>query len=88
MQTSSVLPCAWERGRKRIRRARVSPIVAATLRNALKQIERKVEFDVEAAWNGGEIFKLIENRTSRSASSRNAFAAGSPWGPTNNWPPE
>lgn len=47
------------------------------LRNALKQIERKVEFDVEAAWNGGEIFKLIEEQDDEVRKfKRNAIAAG------------
>ncbi len=32
------------------------------LGDALRQIEGKVEFDVEAEWNGGEIFRLIEEQ--------------------------
>jgi hypothetical protein len=32
------------------------------LREALGQIESKVEFDVEAEWNGEEIFKLIDKQ--------------------------
>ena len=32
------------------------------LRDALEQIEGKVEFDVEAEWNGGEIFRLIDEQ--------------------------
>lgn len=32
------------------------------LRDALGQIESKVEFDVEAEWNGGEIFRLIDEQ--------------------------
>jgi len=52
------------------------------LRNALKQFERKVEFDVEAAWNGGEIFKLIEEQDVEVRKFKeNAFAAGKPLGP-------
>jgi hypothetical protein len=49
------------------------------LRNALKQIERKVEFDVEAAWNGGEIFKLIEEQDVEVRKIKeNAISAGKP----------
>jgi hypothetical protein len=52
------------------------------LRNALKQIERKVEFDVEAAWNGGEIFKLIEEQDDEVRKFKeNAIAAGKPLKP-------
>lgn len=52
------------------------------LRNALKQIERKVEFDVEAAWNGGEIFKLIEEQDDEVRKfKRNAIAVGKPLKP-------
>jgi hypothetical protein len=52
------------------------------LRNALKQIARKVEFDVEAAWNGGEIFKLIEEQDVEVRKCKeNAFAAGKPLKP-------
>jgi Gas vesicle synthesis protein GvpL/GvpF/DnaJ domain len=32
------------------------------LRDALRQMEGKVEFDVEAEWNGNEIFRLIEEQ--------------------------
>ena len=32
------------------------------LRHALRQIQGKVEFDVEAEWNGNEIFRLIEEQ--------------------------
>ncbi len=32
------------------------------LREALRQIESKVEFDVEAEWNGEEIFKLVDEQ--------------------------
>jgi len=52
------------------------------LRNALKQIGRKVEFDVEAAWNGGEIFKLIEEQDEEVRKFKeNAIAAGKPLRP-------
>ncbi len=52
------------------------------LRNALKQIERKVEFDVEAGWNGGEIFKLIEEQDDEVRQFKgNAIAAGKPLKP-------
>ncbi len=53
------------------------------LHNALKQIERKVEFDVEAAWNGGEIFKLIEEQDDEVRQFKAiAIAAGKPLKPS------
>jgi len=55
-------------------------------RNALKQIERKVEFDVEAAWNGGEISKTDRGTGRRVRKFKeNAFARGKPLGPDEHW---
>ncbi len=83
MQTSSVLPLRL--GTVAASESDVRAFLQSSqrpLRNALKQIERKVEFDVEAAWNGGEIFKLIEEQDVEVRKFKeNAFAAGKPLGP-------
>jgi len=52
------------------------------LRDALKQIEGAVEFDVEVGWNGGEIFRLIEEQDEEIRKfKREAMAAGKPLQP-------
>src|SRR5271157_3058459 len=52
------------------------------LRDALKQIKNKVEFDVEAEWNGQEIFRLIDERDEKIRKYKEQIAAtGKPLAP-------
>ncbi|MBI3779915.1 MAG: GvpL/GvpF family gas vesicle protein [candidate division NC10 bacterium] len=63
MKTHSVLPLRW--GTVARSEAEVRAFLQKAhrpLRDALGQIEGKVEFDVDAEWNGNEIFRLIEEQ--------------------------
>jgi DnaJ-domain-containing protein 1 len=52
------------------------------LRDALRQIKNKVEFDVEAEWNGEEIFRLIDERDEKIRKYKEQIAAtGKPLAP-------
>lgn len=52
------------------------------LRHALAQIEDQVEFDVEAEWNGAEIFRLIGEQDEEVRTYKeHLLAAGKPPGP-------
>jgi len=45
------------------------------LREALRQIEGKIEFDVEAEWNGGEIFRLVDEQDEKIRKYKEQIAA-------------
>ncbi len=63
MKTHSVLPLRW--GTVARSEAELRAFLQKAhrpLRDALGQIEGKVEFDVDAEWNGNEIFRLIEEQ--------------------------
>lgn len=52
------------------------------LRDALGQIESKAEFDVEAEWNGGEIFRLVDEQDDKIRKYKEQIATtGKPLGP-------
>ncbi len=83
MQTSSVLPLRF--GTVARSEAELSAFLQKShrpLRNALEEIEGKVEFDVEVAWNGDAIFRLIAEQDEEVRKYKeHIVATGRPPGP-------